>query len=122
MKKKKILVIDDEKEMTDMIAMRLKYYGYACLTVNDPQDGAALAQKEKPAAILLDVLMPQMNGRQVCKQLKDNEVTREIPIVFLTAKDSADDVTAEMQAGGVGHITKPINDAELIDVIRSLIG
>ncbi len=117
---KKILIIDDDRDMASLIQALLKYYGYEALVMHDPKKGILLAQKKKPDVILLDVLMPAMNGREVCRKLKENEATQDIPVVFLTAKDSADDITAELKAGGAGHITKPFDSKDLLEKVKVL--
>ena len=119
---KRILIIDDEKDLARMVQTRLNYYGYDSFILVDPRKALEVAEKKKPDLILLDVLMPQVNGREVCKQLKGKETTKDIPVIFLTAKDSGDDIAAEMEVGGSGHVLKPINDKELLEVVSDLIG
>ena len=117
---KRILIIDDDHDMASLIQSLLKYYGYDATVVHDPHKGLTLAQKSKPDLILLDVLMPKMNGREVCEKLKQSGATKNIPVIFLTAKDSADDVAAELKVGGMGHITKPFDSKDLLEKIRDL--
>ena len=115
---KKILIIDDDREMADLIRTLLRYYQYEVLVAYDPRKGIAIAQKKQPHLILMDVLMPTMNGREACRRLKESEKTKDIPVIFLTAKDSPDDIVGEIEAGGVGHLTKPFDSKTLLEKIR----
>lgn len=114
----KILLIDDERTLHVMLKPILGSYGFDVISAMNGEDGLALAAAEKPALILLDVIMPTIKGREVCKRLKASSVTANIPVLFLTAKDSDDDVKAEMAAGAAGHVTKPINSASLVRLIK----
>lgn len=69
---------------------------------------------------MMDVLMPVMNGREACRILRQDETTKNIPVIFLTAKDSPDDVIGEIKAGGSGHLTKPFDSKELLEKIAAL--
>ena len=115
---KKILIIDDDQEMANLIRVLLKYYRYDAMVAYDPRKGIAIARREKPDLILMDVLMPAMNGREACRILKKDEKTRHIPVIFLTAKNSMDDIIGEAQAGGTGHVAKPFDSKELLENIR----
>lgn len=116
---KKVLIVDDEEQLAQMYAMRLQSNGYETIVETNPLEALSLAQEIQPDVILLDVLMPQMNGRIVCKKLKENPQTQDIPIIFLTAKDSIDDIKAELEVGAEGHITKPVNIQDLLDRLES---
>ena len=117
---KKILIIDDDREMANLVKVLLRYYGFEAIVALDPRKGILVAKRKKPDIILMDVLMPAMNGREACRRLKQDETTKNIPVIFLTAKDSSDDVIGEMEAGGVGHVTKPFDSKELLEKIAAL--
>ena len=119
---KKILLIDDERTLHVMLKPILGSYGFEVISATSGEAGLALAVTEKPGLILLDVIMPTIKGREVCKRLKESPETAHIPILFLTAKDSEDDVKAELAAGAVGHVTKPINSASLVRLIKKTMG
>ena len=119
---KKILVIDDDKALLKMIRTNLINYGMDVITADTGEKGLELAQKKSPDLIILDVILPGMKGREVCSRLKKFNTTKEIPIMFLTAKDSPDDIKAEMAAGAVMHLTKPVNSQELITEIKKILG
>ena len=118
---KKIVIIDDEEQLSEMYAMRLKSMGYDVLTESNPVEGIEIVKKEQPDLVLLDVLMPQMNGRVVCEKLKEDPSTEAIPVLFLTAKNTIDDIEAELAAGAVGHITKPIDIDVLMEKLETII-
>lgn len=117
---KRILIIDDDREMANLVKTLLRYYGFETIVAYDPIKGISIAKRKKPDVILMDVLMPAMNGREACRRLKQNECTKNIPVIFLTAKDSPDDVIGEMKAGGSGHLTKPFDSKELLEKITAL--
>ena len=70
---------------------------------------------------LLDVILPGVKGREVCKRLKNDQTTQDIPVVFVTSKDSPDDVQAEMEVGGLKHLTKPVSSKVLIAAIQEIL-
>lgn len=116
--KKTILVVDDEKDILDMLAYNLQKEGYAVLTARDGT--AALEQAVRlPDLILLDVLMPGMDGWEVCKQLKRDPKTAGIPLVFLTAKDTEFDEVLGLELGADDYITKPIALRSLLARVRA---
>ena len=121
MKIKNILIIDDDRELSSIVKDLLHYYGYDAMVVHEPKKGIEVAKKRQPDLILLDVLMPSMNGREVCKVLKRQEETKNIPVIFLTAKDSADDIAGEIEAGGSGHFSKPFDSKKLLEKIKELL-
>jgi CheY-like chemotaxis protein len=106
---KTILVIDDDLGLVHLLEKGLGKQGYEVLIASTGEEGLQLAQEKSVDLILLDVIMPKMKGREVCKRLKEDERTKQIPVVFLTAKNSPDDLQAEIAAGAVAHITKPVD-------------
>ena len=121
-KKKRVLLVDDDKGLVRMVKSSLSAQGYDVMTAWTGEVGLHLAKREKPDLILLDVILPGMKGREVCTRLKADTDTRSIPVIFLTAKDSPDDVKAEMEAGGICHLTKPVNAQKLLAEIKRVLG
>ena len=119
---KKILIVDDDRAIHVMLGAVLSAHGFVVLSAMTGEDGLRLASLEKPDLIILDVIMPTMKGREVCRKIKENPETGPIPVLFLTAKNSEDDVQAEMAIGAVGHVTKPINSALLVKLIEKVLG
>ena len=121
MKKKRILIIDDEKEMVVLLQMRLEAADYEILVSNDGQEGLDKARAEKPDLILLDIMIPKMNGYQVCRELKIDNGTKRIPVVMLTAKAQESDKFWGKEVGADDYVTKPFEASELLEKIRELL-
>lgn len=121
-RKKKILIIDDDKGLLKMIRATLLSQGFHVLSSTTGERGLQLARNQRPDLIVLDVLLPGIKGREVCSRLKDDTHTKDIPVIFLTAKDSPDDVRAEMEVGAISHLTKPINPRVLAVEIKKILG
>ena len=119
---KNVLIIDDDRGHLKMLTSDLENSGYKVMTAPDGEAGLKIAKTKKPDLIILDVLLPGMKGRQVCVKLKEDNLTKDIPVIFLTAKDSPDDVLAEIQVGAVGHLTKPVNSKKLLIEVRNILG
>ena len=118
-KVKRILVIDDLPENVYMLQDRLEHEGYEVLTAYDGKGGIEKAREELPDLILLDVMMPDINGFEVCKTLVNDEQTSNIPIILVTAKTDAEDTKVGLDAGAFDYIKKPFNKIELLARVRS---
>ena len=116
----RILVIDDIDANVRLLEAKLSADYYEVLTATDGITGLAIAASEQPDIILLDVMMPGMDGFQVCKRLKDDPVTRHIPVVLVTALDGRNDRIQGLEAGADEFLTKPIEDIMLFARVRSL--
>jgi len=117
--RQKVLIVDDVTKNIQLVANFLKQAGYE---INFAVSGKAAldhVKKETFDLILLDIMMPEMDGFEVCKKLKSKNETSEIPVIFLTAKTDIDSVTKAFQAGGVDYITKPFNKAELLARVQT---
>ena len=121
MKPKKILVVDDEERVREMLGFRLRLFGYEVVLASNGREALEAATREKPDLVLLDVMMPELDGFQVCSRLKQDEATRGIPVVILTAKAEAKDVTRAVNSGAVDYVVKPYDPQVLQQkVARSL--
>jgi CheY-like chemotaxis protein len=116
-----VLVIDDDEGLIKTVRPLLISHGFSVLTATSGEDGLTVAKTQKPDIILLDVILPGIKGRDVCRAIKDDPATKHIPVIFFTAKDSADDIRAEMEAGAEDHITKPIDPRTLINTIDGIL-
>lgn len=116
---KRILVIDDLPENVFMLKDRLEQEGYEVLTAYNGKSGIEKAQSELPDLILLDVMMPDINGFEVCKILVDDSRTSDIPIILVTAKTDPEDIKEGLDAGAYDYIKKPINKIELLARVKS---
>ncbi|MDL2234810.1 response regulator [Christensenellaceae bacterium OttesenSCG-928-L17] len=116
---KKILVIDDSQFFRTQINMILTNAGYTVITTGSGEEGLKLVQLEKPDLALLDVVMPDMDGFEVCRILRDHESNNLMPIIMLTSKDDQDDKLVGLELGADDYITKPFNERELLSRIRN---
>lgn len=116
---KRILIIDDLPENVFVLQDRLEHEGYEVITAYDGKAGIAKAVSDMPDLILLDVMMPEMTGIEVCKILKQNTITSDIPIIMVTAKSNAEDAKEGLEAGAFDYIKKPFEKIELIARINS---
>jgi CheY-like chemotaxis protein len=116
---KRILVIDDLPENVFMLQDRLENEGYEVVTAYDGKTGIAKATSDMPDLILLDVMMPEMTGIEVCKTLKQDPVTADIPIIIVTAKSGADDAKEGLDAGAFDYIKKPFEKLEMLARVNS---
>lgn len=117
---KSILVVDDEQDIVDLVKYNLQREGYRILTARNGKEALDQSQKH-PSLILLDVMMPEINGLEVLKTLKSNPSTRGIPVVFLTAKGSEVDEIIGLELGADDYISKPISIPKLIARIKNVL-
>ena len=119
----KILVIDDEADIRSVSRMSLERVGgWTVLLAESGERGLELAESEQPDAILLDVMMPDMDGAATIQRLKESPATRQIPVCFLTAKVQASDRERYRRLGGEGLISKPFNPMTLPEEVGSILG
>ena len=109
-----ILVADDEPTNRSLIQRRLERTGYRVITAQNGQEAVEKAGEAAPDLIILDVMMPVMDGLQACRSIKDNEATRDIPIIFLSARDETDVKVSALGIGANDYISKPFNAEELL--------
>lgn len=117
--KKKILIIDDTEFMTKLITDILENAGYDVVTASDGMQGIQKVREEKPDLVILDVVMPGMDGFEVCKILRDDESNNLMPIIMLTAQDNEDDKLTGLEIGADDYIIKPFNERELVSRVRN---
>ena len=121
MKKKTILIVDDNPENRKVLASLLSKEGYNIGLASDGVKALDYINNYHPDLILLDIIMPNMDGFEVCKILKEDQSTKFIPIVFLTARTNVEDIVKGFEAGGADYISKPFNSVELLARIRTQI-
>ncbi len=122
MMRKKILLVDDAETILMMERMILGKVGYELLTAKDGQEAVAKAVAERPDLILMDVVMPKMDGFEACRQLRGRDTTRAIPIIMVTTRGEAPNVESAFQSGCDDYITKPINGLEVLAKVKSALG
>jgi len=117
----RILVVDDSPTETHQFVNALARHGHQVLTAASGSDGISLASEEQPDIILMDVVMPGINGFQATRQLTRNDDTRHIPVIIISSKSQdADRIWGERQ-GACGYLTKPVDDRTLIDTVNDVL-
>lgn len=117
----KILIIDDEPDVLDLVALNLKSAGMSVLTASDGASGLSKARTELPALIVLDLMLPEMSGMDVCKALKKENATAGIPILMLTAKSDEVDRIVGLELGADDYVSKPFSPRELVLRVQSIL-
>jgi two-component system OmpR family response regulator len=115
----RILVVDDEPRITDLVAMALRYEGFEVATAGTGRAGLKLVEEFRPALIVLDVMLPDMDGFAVTERLAADRV--KVPVLFLTARDAVEDKVRGLTLGGDDYVTKPFSIEELVARIRALL-
>ncbi|MCX7926864.1 MAG: response regulator transcription factor [Candidatus Omnitrophica bacterium] len=118
---KKILIVEDEKDIVKMLEYNLKKEGFRTTIAWDGQEALTKAEREKPDLILLDLMLPEKDGFEVCSSLKKNSYTATIPIIMLTAKSQEADKIVGLELGADDYITKPFSVRELIARIKAVL-
>lgn len=119
MNKKKILLVDDSRTVLMMEQMILQNGPFELLTATDGIEAVEKTLTEKPDMILLDIIMPNMNGYEVCRKLRKEEITNQIPIIMVTTRAEEKNVEHAFQSGCNDYITKPINPMELRTIVSN---
>ncbi|HZN74370.1 MAG TPA: response regulator transcription factor [Micromonosporaceae bacterium] len=115
----RVLVVDDESTLADLLAMALKYEGWQVRTAGDGMAALRLARKYRPDVVVLDVMLPDVDGLEVLRRLRGQ--LPDIPVLFLTARDAIEDRVAGLTAGGDDYVTKPFSLEELVARLRALL-
>jgi two-component system alkaline phosphatase synthesis response regulator PhoP len=119
MNRKKILVVDDSPTAIMWQRMILEDEAYDVLTAEDGAEGVRMARESRPDLVLLDVVMPRMNGFDACRAMRADDVTRDVPILMVTTRSEMDHVMRGFESGCNEYITKPVDRTELLTKVRS---
>ncbi len=119
--KQTILVVDDEQDLLDLIEYNLKKEGFDVLKAEDGLEGIDMARQHNPDLILLDIMMPKMDGLEVVERIRDDSKLKHIPIIFLTARGDEKTEVEGLDKGGDDYITKPISTTKLISRIKAVL-
>jgi len=122
MVRKRILLVDDSETSLMMARMILSKANYEILVAKDGQQGVETAARERPDLVLLDVVMPRMNGFEACAALKARPETQGIPVIMVTTRGEGESVESGFSAGASDYVTKPVNGLELLTKVRSALG
>lgn len=119
---KKILIVDDEKDLVETLTFRFEAAGYQVIAAYDGMEGLDKVKKDRPDLIILDVMMPKMDGYTVCRMLKFSETTKGIPIIMLTARGQDQDKALGKGVGADHYMTKPFEGSDLAKLIKQVLG
>jgi len=118
---KKILVVDDEPDVTALVAYHLKAKGFEVTVVNDPNASVGMARTFLPDLVILDVMMPDLNGIQICRMLRADPKLKKVPVIFLTAKAEENDRVQGLETGADDYICKPFSTKELVLRVQTIL-
>jgi two-component system alkaline phosphatase synthesis response regulator PhoP len=121
MKKGKILVVDDENYILHILDFSLGAEGYEVITAEDGEEAVRKCREEKPDLVVLDVMMPKMDGFEACRAIKRNAETADVPVILLSAKSRDIDQKQGYEAGADDYITKPFSPGRLVDRVHGLL-
>ena len=119
--KLRILLVEDEKNISMLVEARLQHAGYEVLIATNGQEALETAQRERPDLIILDLMLPKLNGYEVCTMLKQDTRYQKIPIIMFTAKAQEKDEKLGLECGADAYIRKPFDAKELLGKIRALL-
>ena len=118
---KSILIIEDEKDIVDLVVYHLRQSGFSVISALDGSSGLELAKKEHPSLVILDLMLPGMDGKDICRALKSNPLTQSIPILMLTAKAEEVDRVIGLELGADDYVTKPFSPRELVLRVKAIL-
>lgn len=121
MSKVKIVIIEDEPDIIEVMSYNLKREGFLVSSSRRGDEGLSLVRKQSPALVLLDLMLPGTDGLSVCQQLKADPMTREIPIIMVSAKDEESDVVIGLGLGADDYIAKPFSPRELLARVKAVL-
>jgi len=117
-----ILVVDDDPVIQKLLAVNFEMEGYHVVTAGDGEAALACVASERPDVVVLDVMMPKIDGIEVVRRMKADPATAPVPVLLLSAKAQAADVTEGLDAGADGYVTKPFDPVDLLERVASLLG
>ena len=118
MTERKVLVVDDEENITQILEFSITAEGYEVITASNGEEAIEKARKEQPNLIILDIMIPKVDGYEACRVLKSNPLTKKIPVILLTAKGREIDKRLGFEVGATDYIVKPFSPSKLIDKIN----
>ena len=118
---KKILVVDDEKDIVDLVSYNLEREGFAVVRAFDGQAAWDKVRAEKPDLVVLDLMLPGMSGLEICKRIRGDAMTRNLPVIMLTARTDPVDIVLGLELGADDYVTKPFGVRELVARVRAVL-
>jgi len=121
LQKRKILIVDDEKQLVALVELHMKMSGYEVLSASDGEKALAITKEEKPDLIILDLMLPKIDGWHVCKRLRAESKTRDVPVIILTARSETGDKLKGFECGADDYVTKPFSPRELVARVKRVL-
>ena len=119
--KKKILIVDDEKQLVSLVKLHMEMAGYEVLTASDGERALAIGREENPDLIILDLMLPKIDGWEVCKRLRAEQKISGIPVIMLTARTETEDKLKGFECGADDYVTKPFSPRELVARVKRVL-
>lgn len=119
--KKKVLIVDDEKALVSLVALHMQLAGYEVLFANDGWSAIDTCKRDKPDLVVLDLMLPKLNGWEVCRRLRGDEETKGIAVVMLSARGELEDKLRGFNAGADDYVTKPFSPKELVARVKRIL-
>jgi len=119
--RRKVLVIEDERDIRELVRVNLEAEGFSVLEAGDGELGLALVKRERPAAVILDLMLPGLGGLEVCRRIRAEETTARMPVVVLTARSAEADKVVGLEIGADDYVTKPFSPRELTARVKALL-
>lgn len=117
----RVLIVDDNADLLAILSSRFRAHGFEALEASDGAEALEVAATSVPDVVVLDVMMPELNGYQVCRQIRDDPALSHIPVVLLTAKDGEADKFWGSEVGATLYLTKPIDPAQVVSQVEALL-
>jgi len=121
MTKNKILIVDDERQLVSLVSLHMSMSGYEVLTANDGEAALSIIDKEKPDLVILDLMLPKIDGWEVCKLLRSESKTKNISVIMLTARSETEDKLKGFECGADDYVTKPFSPRELVARVKRVL-
>ena len=119
--KKKVLIVDDEKQLVSLVSLHMDMSGYEVLSASNGKKALNIIEKENPDLVVLDLMLPEMDGWEVCRQLRAEPKTKDIPVIMLTARSGTDDKVKGFECGADDYVTKPFSPRELVARVKRVL-
>lgn len=117
----KVLIVEDDRDIVELLKFNLREEGYETLEAHNGREGLAMAMRSQPELIILDIMLPKMDGFEVCRELKAEKLTTDIPIIILSARSQETDKVVGLELGADDYVTKPFSPRELIARVRAIL-
>jgi two-component system alkaline phosphatase synthesis response regulator PhoP len=119
--KKKILIVDDEKALVSLVALHMQMAGYEVLFTNEGWSAIDICKRDKPDLVILDLMLPKLNGWEVCRRLRSDDETKDMAVIMLSARGELEDKLRGFDAGADDYVTKPFSPKELVARVKRIL-